>query len=386
MDSITIGVDVRPLAFPGTGNARYLAHMLEELMRLRPHWDWIFFSNRGVHPLYAALVQKSSVRLEVDAEGAGRYGPVWLHRRLPALLEELKPTLFWATLAMLPFQYRKRVPLPAVVNFHDLNAFVRPDTMVRWNRWQHRLLDEHTIENASRVLCLSKTTGYDILRNFPRTDPRRLIVVYPGCEIPDIEEIAPAGVVGAKKDFWLCVGTIEPRKNQQTLIDAYLAARQANGELPDLVFCGQKGWGSRSERLFRRLKSGRDEKRGIFFLEKPSDGCLRWCYRNASLLLNPSLHEGFGLPVLEGRSLGLPAIISDIAVFREIGGDSRYVPPLDTAAWSAALLEAHEEWRRGSLVRPGMDHAFWSWPTRAKLLASVFEVTASDPLHTLLGV
>ena len=386
MEKLTIGVDVRPLAFPGTGNARYLAHMLEELMRQRPDWDWIFLSNRGVHPVYAELVQKSSVQLEVDGDGWNKYGPYWIHRRLPQVLRELQPTIFWGTLAMLPYNYRKRVPLPAVVNFHDLNAFVQPKTMVRWNRWQHRLLDEHTIENASQIMCLSKTTGHDILRILPRADARRLVVVYPGCEIPRVEPKRPDAPVGDLKDFILCVGTIEPRKNHRTLIDAYIQARAADRELPPLVLCGGPGWGRASERLFERLKSGRDQKNGIYFLASPPDSELRWCYQNASMLANPSLHEGFGLPVLEAQFLGLPTLISDIPVFREIGGDARFAPVKDIEAWSTTILQMSAQIRRGEMPAPRVDKQFWTWRKRAELLAQVFERAANDPLHTLLGV
>ena len=303
-----------------------------------------------------------------------------MHLRVPALLREQSCDLFWATLSMLPLGYRRRASIPAIVNFHDLNAFIAPETMVTWNRWQHRLLDHRSLLAAERVLCLSATTRADIVRVFPDVDEKRLTVVYPGTEPAGIEARAPAGPVGKLEALILCVGTLEPRKNQATVLEAYLQASSNSVMLP-LVFVGRyfEGWGDAS--LVRKLQSGELEKQGVFFLENSSAAELQWCYEKAALFVLASRHEGFGLPVIEAYSNGCPALLSDIPIFREIGSNAVFVPPHDTSAWARALQEFNRSHQEGRAPKPEFNADLWSWEKRAELLASVIDETGSQPMQ-----
>ena len=365
-----IAVDARPLAFPATGNATYLSRMLLQLMRLRPDDEWVLVSHRGLHPVFSDVAQRSAVELRIEQGLSAKTGPGFVHLRLPALLGELRCDLFWGTLAMLPFNYRNRCAVPAIVNFHDLNSYRAPETMPAWKRYQHRLLDGRTIAAAERVLCLSETTRQDILTEFPDTPAGKLRVVYPGAELPDSESRAPAGGAGRLSRFILCVGTLAPRKNQSTLLEAYLAARQKQ-ELPPLRFAGRKGWGDES--LYNRLSSGELEDQGVYYLEGASDGELAWCYEHCALVALPSIHEGFGLPVIEAFQKGRPALLSDIPIFRVVGGESMFVEPRSRDAWQAALIAANDQLRSDAWAQPDFDAEFWSWSERAKAVQEILE-------------
>jgi len=203
--------------------------------------------------------------------------------------------------------------------------------MTAANRWQHRLTNGHTLKNADRILCLSHTTLADIAARFPHT-AGRLELVYPGLEMKKLQAKAPQAIKKLKS-FYLMVGTIEPRKNQKTVVDAYADASRKK-RLPPLVIVGRRGWGS--DDLFEQLESGRFP--GIHLLSNASDEELEWCFAHAALYLFPSLHEGFGLPILEAALRKIPMVLSDIPVFREVGGKSRFVPPLGQDAWGQALL------------------------------------------------
>jgi glycosyltransferase involved in cell wall biosynthesis len=381
-----IAVDARPLAFPATGNATYLYRMLLQLMTLRPQTEWLFLSHRGLHPTFADVANRSQVEIHIDHGPMAKAGPLWMHWRVPQILREYKPDLFWATLAMLPIGYRSRVSTPAIVNFHDLNSVRAPRTMPAWKRLQHQLLDRRTLSAATRVLCLSQTTRQDIRTAFPETPDERLTVVYPGVELPITEPRAPDGKVGELAPFILCVGTLEPRKNQATLLAAYLSARQSDAarRLPPLVFVGRRGW---DEALYRRLHSGELEADNIFYLENASNQELHWCYLRAAFVALPSLHEGFGLPVIEAFQLGKAALLSDIPIFREVGGDSRFVRTTDIADWRDALLEysaafplderKDDERDARGLARPDFDAEFWSHTKRAAVLSTVMNEVLS---------
>lgn len=371
-----IAVDARPLAFPATGNATYLHRMLSHLMPLRPEANWLLLSHRGLHPTFADVVNRPRVELNVDQSPFAKAGPAWMHVRLPQILNEAQPDLFWATLAMLPLGYRTRCSIPAIVNFHDLNSVRAPETMPAWKRLQHQILDHRTLKAADQILCLSKTTRADIQAAFPDLPRERLSVVYPGAELTAGETAAPDGVVGTLTGFILCVGTLEPRKNQKTLLDGYLAARSRAdaSRLPPLVFVGRRGW---DEELYRRLSSGELESQSIYYLENASNPELQWCYEQAAFVTLPSLHEGFGLPVIEAFQLGRPVLLSDIPIFREVGANSRFVQTTSVRDWSDALLDysarLHPRNGQTPLRAPDFDADFWSHTNRARVLSEIMD-------------
>ena len=285
---------------------------------------------------------------------------------------------------MLPIHYRRRCRIPAVVNFHDLNSVRAPDTMPLWKRLQHQFFDGRTLQAADRILCLSRTTQADIRAAFPNLPAERLSVVYPGAELAQGDARQPANIVGTLTGFILCVGTLEPRKNQATLLEAYLAARGASGSrtLPPLVFVGRRGW---DENLYRRLNSGELERESVYYQENVSNEELQWCYRNAAFVTLPSLHEGFGLPVIEAFQLGKPVLLSDIPIFREVGADSRFVETTNLSAWRDALLDycARIDPTSGlpPLRAPAFDAEFWSHAARARVLSDIMdEVLAAGPV------
>ena len=369
---LQIAVDARPLAFPATGNATYLYRMLSELISLRPEDDWLLISHRGLHPLFADLASRTAVEIEITAGLTAKAGPLWMHLAVPRILTERKPDVFWGTLAMLPHRYRERCPdVPAFVNFHDLNSVRAPETMPAWKRAQHKLFDHRSIAAAERVLCLSETTKHDILDHLPETSPGKLSVVYPGAEVPSEAKQKPAAPVGEFQGFLLCVGTLEPRKNQGTLLEGYLRARKQQNDLPPLVFAGRRGW---DDALYQRLSSGALEAENVFYLEGCSDGELAWLYANAAFVTLPSVHEGFGLPVIEAFQAGKAVLLSDIPIFREVGLDSRFVRTKDADDWAAGILEYHQKNLSGELIVPvDFDPDFWSWRTRAGVLSELFD-------------
>ncbi len=373
-----ICVDARPLIYPSNGNARYLHQMLKELIRLRPDREWILLSHRALHNDYLQLLQMPEVSLNVETGFSGMLGPLWLNLRLPALLREYRAHLFWGTLAMLPLFYSRRSSVPAMVNFHDLNAFVAPETMTPANRWQHRLLDGHTLAHCERILCLSETTRQDILRHFPSLDSRRLEVVYPGATRPTLQTTPPAGGVSRLASFILAVSTLEPRKNFHSLLKGYRNAREKAKDLLPLVLVGRKGWGDSS--LYEELKSGRLEREGIYYLENATGAVLQWCYEQAAFLAFPSIHEGFGLPILEARQWKKPLLLSDIPVFREVGGESRFVPPLDVEGWSEGILDYDGLYRSNKLRPAPFDDDFWTWENRAAHLSKIIDTMLGERL------
>lgn len=363
-----IGVDARPLAFAGNGNARYLYRMLKELLNLYPGFEFIFLTHRPPHPEHQDLLLHPSVVLNVDHGPFSRPGLSWINLRLPALLKEYHCNLFWGTLAMLPVF--GKIDIPMVVNFHDLNSFAAPRTMSLANRIQHRLFDGKVLEKADQIYCLSKTTKEDIQHYFPSIPEETLHIIYPGAErFPaKPEELPPK--LNHLKEFILSIGTVEPRKNYGVLITAYKNARKKT-TIPPLLIIGRKGWGDES--TYQLLSSGELETEDIYFFEGATDGQLETAYERSSFLAFPSLHEGFGLPVIEAYQYGKSAILSNIRVFREVGSHARFADPNSPKEWEDAIIEYCEKLRRNNLPRPDFNNEEWSWKNRAQRLGELMQ-------------
>ncbi len=372
-NKLHIGVDARPLIIPNNGNARYLYRMLKELFLLPGNIHWSLFSNRPIHREFSHLLEHSHVSLIQPGPGEKSLpGPLWVNFQLPPLLARENCHLFWGTLAMLPWiPPAERLP-PMVVNFHDLNSFVAPSTMTLANRIQHRLLDGRVLRRARKIICLSETTGQDILHFFPRLDSNALCVVYPGVDRPlEVRKrVKPAALPSSFQSFWITVGTIEPRKNQITLIHAYRDLFKKGIPLPPLLIAGKKGWGE--SETHSMLASGELTGEGIHYLPEISDEELAWCYGKATHFFYPSLHEGFGLPLLEAMSYGLAIVTSDIPVFREVARGARFCGAADVEEWKTAMLEAREGKVRATRFAPGE----YQWVKRAEKLLSLLTENA----------
>jgi alpha-1,2-rhamnosyltransferase len=117
---------------------------------------------------------------------------------------------------------------------------------------------------------------------------------------------------------FLMVSTIEPRKNHDYLLDAFELAWAA-GSTARLCIAGRIGW--KCDALLARVRNHPELNRRLFMFNDLSDTSLEHAYSHASALVFPSYVEGFGLPLVEAMQRGLPAMGSDIPVFREIGGE-----------------------------------------------------------------
>jgi glycosyltransferase involved in cell wall biosynthesis len=157
----------------------------------------------------------------------------------------------------------------------------------------------------------------------------------------DPETIAAArasiGVGDAPYVLW--VGALEPRKNVGVLVEAFgrlVAAHPATAHR--LVLVGPRGWLNAADAV---AQAAEDLGERVVMPGPVPAATLRGLFAGASVFAFPSIHEGFGIPVLEAMAQGTPVIASDIPPLVEVGGDvARYVAPDDPEAWADALEEA----------------------------------------------
>ncbi len=166
----------------------------------------------------------------------------------------------------------------------------------------------------------------------------------------------PEDVV-TNRPFFLCVGTIEPRKNHAFLLDLWEGMGKG---APDLIIAGARGW--KNEDVFSRLDALPSDER-IHEVAGLGDGALAALMDRASGVLFPSHAEGFGMPAVEAAARGVPVIVNDLEVFREVLGDIPvYASVSDRYLWINKIKELAEADRQASkqptFVAPTWDAHF----------------------------
>ena len=219
---------------------------------------------------------------------------------------------------------------------------------------------------ADAAIVNSAATG-DALRE--RLGSREIpIAVAPlGIDLPDI-----AAPTQSARPYFICIGTVEARKNHDLLLDLWQRlCAELGRKTPHLVLIGQRGFGG--ERIAARLGALSDVvvERGAV-----PDTAMAGLLRGARALLLPSLTEGFGLPVAEALALGVPVLCSELPALRESGGGvPDYLGPRDPAAWHRAVLDFIDDSprRQAQLARL----ARWRSPTWPEHFAIVEQLIAS---------
>lgn len=173
----------------------------------------------------------------------------------------------------------------------------------------------------------------------------------------------PTSHLTDRRPYFVCLGTIEPRKNHLLLLNLWrhMAEVLPRREVPRLLVIGRRGW--ENEQVIDMLERCPALKDHVEELGGCPDGRVAALVRDACALLMPTFAEGYGLPVAEALATGTPVICSDLPVLREVGGDTPdYFDPLDGPGWKAAILDFanHGPLRAAQMARlPGWHHPTW---------------------------
>ena len=239
---------------------------------------------------------------------------------------------------------------PAVANIQDLAFMKFPEiTLLTGESKRYYGQVRWAARNADALIALSQSARDDIV-TLLGVDAKKVAVIpaaadarfKPPDDFAKAREVADRRLGLGPKDggYILFVGTIEPRKNLTTLVEAHSLLRERGSvrPMPALVVVGKKGW--LSERLYERIEElGLREQ--VYFLHGVEDGDLPIFYGGARVFAFPSLYEGFGLPVLEAMASGTPVVTSNAGSLREVAGEAAVlVEPLDVEGWVEALERA----------------------------------------------
>lgn len=329
-----ICLDLSPAVHGRAGIGRYARELATALIAEGGEFEWVAFYNAArtatVEPPLAGLP-----RLTTHLSDKPWRLRVLLAHLVGRAQDGLFPgvALFHATDHLLP----RLASVPSVFTLHDLTCRLMPAAHTPLNRWFHLLLMPRFLRQAEAVIAVSECTRRDAVRLYGLAEGK-VHVIYEGVS----PHFRPAGVAevaalrqkyGLPERFILFVGTLEPRKNLGTLLEAYAALR-AGGAPQRLVVAGRRGW--RCGALFARLRDlGLEEE--VILPGLVDEGDLPALYTAADLLAFPSLYEGFGLPVLEAMACGTPVVCANTSSLPEVAGEAALLlGPHDVGAWVRA--------------------------------------------------
>jgi glycosyltransferase involved in cell wall biosynthesis len=259
---------------------------------------------------------------------------------------------------------------PLVVTVHDLAFLHEPSHFTRHGRRFFRRGLTLARRNADVVLVPSQSTLNDCVdAGFERS---RLRLVPHGVAVPTVSADDVAAFVGAyqlPERYVLWCGTLEPRKNVPTLLEAFAKLRRTDPEL-GLVLVGPAGWGPAPVQA--KLV------RGVRLLGFLPTNQLHAAYAGARAFCYPSLREGFGLPVLEAMAHGVPVVTSQGTAMAEFVGDGGLlVDPLDAnriaGALEIVLGEKHDAFAKAALEQSRR----YSWDDAAALTVEAYRAAGS---------
>jgi glycosyltransferase involved in cell wall biosynthesis len=311
-----IALDARIIASSGTGIARYTLGLLKGWSREFPDDEWLFLSHRDVD--LAELGLSPDIRcLVVRFPDATLLRPIWEHAVLPGAVRRLNPPpdVFFSPLgAVLPDE-----TVPSVATVHDV-AFLRFSKILPL---RYRLYWKHTVERAvraaTRIIAVSHSTADDLC-DLVKAEEAKIRVVHEGVDDAILTE-PPREFAAETREkyelpekFLLFVGTLEPRKNIDFLLDAY---ERIPSPRTRLVMAGDWGWLSWGIRDRIASLESKPVLLGSVSMEELS--CI---YRMATVLVFPSLYEGFGLPLAEAMAVGLPIVALNTSSVPEVAGDA----------------------------------------------------------------
>jgi glycosyltransferase involved in cell wall biosynthesis len=314
---LTVAVDARAAAEVPAGRGRYVRELLRALAVLPEAADVRFdlwARERWEDP---ALDERFRWRV------LGLPDPAW---NVAAGLRA-SADVFFSTNSYLTAWFTR---CPAVLTVHDLVAFERPQWALGSAGRIERATAAPALWRAAAVACDSEATRIDLVRRFPRA-ARKATTVPLGADPAFAEPVAAPGHPSLDAPYVLAVGTLEPRKNLEALIRAWLALDPSVRGDRLLALVGPRGWDDAPI-----LAAARDA--GARLLGRVSEDELRALYAGAAAFAYPSRYEGFGLPVLEAMTAGAPVVTSNVSSLPEVAGDAALlVDPQDTAAIAAAL-------------------------------------------------
>lgn len=362
-----IGFDGTPLQYTRSGVGTYVDQLLRHLVPACPEWEYLVYSNKPFTPNDLTGVQPFAGYFP-------RSRWVWEQFKLPRIIDESGVDLCHFMNNSAPWGCR----VPYALTIHDASLFLYSQYHPKARLLTQRLLMPQVAQRAKAIITVSQASRQELI-DVLRLSPEKVHVVHNavGHHFRPLRDEAMRAQLRQQyrlpPKFILYVGTIEPRKNLRRLLAAF-ARLQAHQPDYHLVLVGPTGW--MMDGALERETAAADLSGKVHFLGFVPQENLAGIYSLATLFAFPSLHEGFGIPLLEAMACGTPVLTSNRSAMPEVCGTAALLVDPESVEEIADGLncllgsDAQREWHIGQ----GFERVRrFSWAQAARKTAAIYE-------------
>ncbi|MBC2581568.1 glycosyltransferase family 1 protein [Clostridium sp. DJ247] len=265
-----------------------------------------------------------------------------------------------------------------IVTIHDMVHKKFPETMTKANLKRLNNDLERSANRADLIITVSENSKKEIMQ-YLNIEASKIKIVPPGIDeslysmeftYENINYVREK--YNLPQQYFLYLGTLEPRKNIESIIEAFALYKKKNKDNIKLVIAGGKGWGYES--IFNKVEKHSLTKE-IIFTGYVDEKHKAYLYKMAKAFLFPSLYEGFGMPVLEAMALGVPVITSNTSSITEVCGNAAIlVEPKDIEAIVSGMeLLSYNEDFSDKLISEGLEQSKkFTWKRSVDTLVEIY--------------
>jgi len=338
-----IGINCRTILNPGFGEGagvgHYTYYLVKNLLRLDQKNEYYLYFDELITDDAINDVIKGAPNVTIKRFPFHQYKKflpfAYSHFLVTSFLGKDRLNVFHAPSGILPYTFRNG----SVITIHDLAIYKHPEWFPEGRISKSistKMLVPKSVVAASRIIAVSQSTKKDLIDIF-NVKEEKISVIYEGVELPsgpDSEGYCKLSQPVKKKhdinkDYFLTLGTLEPRKNINLVLNALIEILKEKPSVlkdKEYLIAGLKGW--KYEQVFEKIeevnnvaqeKIGEGLVRYLGYIQHGNKFPLIAC---SSFFIFPSLYEGFGLPVLEAMKMGIPVITSNISSIPEVCGNA----------------------------------------------------------------
>ncbi|MDP4001217.1 MAG: glycosyltransferase family 1 protein [bacterium] len=366
---MTIGLEAERANLPNpTGVEMYAAELIKHLARIDQKNNYVLYFRTKPQAWFYRLPLNFTCKVMP-------FPKFWTQIRLSW-------EMFWHpvdVLVILASALPLYHPKNSVFTAHDLAYEFFPDAFTTFMRNYLILSTRFAAKHAASVLAVSESTKKDLEKLY-KIDPSKIAVTYLALDHDQYKPLIYENVQPTLdkfkltyKKYILFLGTLQPRKNIISLIDAFIKLKKENRIEEKLVIAGGKGW--LYDSIIEKIaKEG--AVHDIQFLGYVDESDKAALYNGSTLTTLPALYEGFGLPPLEAMACGVPVVVSNVSSLPEIaGGAAELVDPSSVDSIAAGLLKVlSDKTLQAELSKKGIERAKdFTWENTARKTLALLE-------------
>lgn len=298
-----------------SGIERFALNISKAFIEKNKDNEYILVFKNKIHSEFKYIAKRENVKIKIIN---GKNKLITSQIKLPVNLYKIKADKYIFLAFPAPVLFHKKGIINAI---HDMTAWLYPETMSKQGLLLFKTLIKKAMRDSERIITVSKNSKKDIESIFPNSKIP-IDIIYNGIDEKFLNFNGDHEKLKEVKDkykinfeYILCLGTLEPRKNINLLIDAYIELKKIRDFKFKLVLVGRKGWKYNS--ILEKIKENKLENE-IVFTGFVDDEDLPYVYSGAKCFVFPSIYEGFGIPIIEAMSVGVPVIASNTSSIPEV--------------------------------------------------------------------